>query len=42
VREAFNIVDDGDEIAEIIVDLYYNAIVYPLFYVHWPTTPYAA
>lgn len=42
MREAFNIVDDGDEIAEIIVDLYYNAIVYPLIYVHRPTIPYAA
>ena len=29
VREAFNIVDDGDDIAEIIIDLYYNTIVYP-------------
>lgn len=36
--------DDGDEIAEIIVDLYYNAIVYPLIYVHSesPTISYAA
>ena len=42
MREAFNIVDDGDEIAEIIVDLYYNAIVYPLIYVDCPTISYAA
>lgn len=29
VQDALNIVDDGDDIGEILIDLYYNAIAYP-------------